>query len=140
MSGMFFESRMLMTPPETWSEFVTCMRPPGTEGQYASTFREPFDVYKGADYYRRIWGCEPLSPIMIADREHKARAGQPGGDKRLAPKNVAGKDCSWEIAYDVWPGVKKRQEGNCYQTDKLEQCCGDASCVGLLYNSDQNSQ
>lgn len=67
LSGMFFNSTKPMTPADSWVLPTVCARPPSTQLTYSHTFAEPWDVFRGADFWRELWGCEPLSPALLRE-------------------------------------------------------------------------
>lgn len=64
LSGMFFNSSRPMIPEDKWVLPTVCARPPSTEVKFESTFAEPWNLFRGAQFWRELWGCEPLSTTL----------------------------------------------------------------------------
>lgn len=59
LSLEIFNSEKEIVQPEKWTKPSCCHLDP-------AYFSEPFDVYRGAKFWRQKWGCEPLSDFLVS--------------------------------------------------------------------------
>jgi len=58
LSLEIFSSEKTIVDPEGWTKPSCCHLDP-------KYFSEPYDVYRGAKFWRQKWGCEPLSDALL---------------------------------------------------------------------------
>jgi hypothetical protein len=64
LSLQLFDSDKNISDPEAWTKVSFC----NLDEAY---FSVPWDVYKSAEFWRRQWGCEPLSDFLLSRSRHR---------------------------------------------------------------------
>merc|ERR1711920_1157994 len=98
-------------------------------------FSKP-NPYHVAKFWRKKWGCEPLSQFL---RDRINGTGDTVDDGMRIELEPMAARCQWTIAYDVWYSPKDGSEYG-HHDACLGNCCHDPQCMGILMHSTLDSQ